>query len=346
MKKPVKLFIFYFSGTGNSKAVSQWIYDIANSHGIPAEINNIADIERRHMKAPSSNDTVIFISPIHGFNYPPVMLKFILRFPPGKNQVVLMNTRAGMRIGNLITPGLTGVAFFFSALVLKMKGYSIQGMIPVDLPSNWISIHPGLNDRAVKFLFIKNRERVQRNITKIITGKKNFIALREIIQDTLIAPFSLAYYLIGRFFFAKTYFATSKCNNCGQCIRNCPVKAIEMKDSRPYWTFNCECCMKCMSNCPEKAIETAHGLAVVVILLNSLWLAPLIYLAFEKFNILQFSHLAQSLIESGIFLVLLGIIYRLIHYGLRYRLIETLMAYTSLTRLKWWGRRYKAPKNS
>ena len=72
------------------------------------------------------------------------MLNFLIHFPKGRNKVLLINTRAGMLIGKWITPGLTGIAFYFSALVLKLKGYSIKAMFPVDLPSNWISVHPGL----------------------------------------------------------------------------------------------------------------------------------------------------------------------------------------------------------
>jgi hypothetical protein len=36
-----------------------------------------------------------------------------------------------------------------SALVLRLKGYRIIGLRSIDLPSNWISIHPGLKDVTV-----------------------------------------------------------------------------------------------------------------------------------------------------------------------------------------------------
>lgn len=81
---------------------------------------------------------MIIISPIHGFNYPKITLDFIRRFSSGKNKIVLMNTRARMKIGSFVTPGLTGIALFLSSLLLKQKGYKIVGQIPFDLPSNWI----------------------------------------------------------------------------------------------------------------------------------------------------------------------------------------------------------------
>ncbi len=59
---------------------------------------NIAHVDRLNLSPPDPESLVVFVSPIHGFNYPPVMVNFLLRFPKGKNPVVLMNTRAGMLI--------------------------------------------------------------------------------------------------------------------------------------------------------------------------------------------------------------------------------------------------------
>ncbi|NTW26461.1 MAG: hypothetical protein HGA37_17315, partial [Lentimicrobium sp.] len=133
-----KVIIYYFSGTGNSKNVAVWLSQVADDKGIDSQIINIAQIDRLSIAPPEPDSLVVFISPVHGFNYPPIMLHFIMRFPKGKNKVVLMNTRAGMLIGKFITPGLTGIAFYLSALILFIKGFSIKAILPVDMPSNWI----------------------------------------------------------------------------------------------------------------------------------------------------------------------------------------------------------------
>ncbi|MDR1759160.1 MAG: hypothetical protein LBR60_01385 [Fibrobacter sp.] len=59
-----------------------------------------------------SDTTVAIISPVHGFSYPKITFDFIRNLPRGDNRVVLMATRAGMRIRNFVTPGLTGSGFF------------------------------------------------------------------------------------------------------------------------------------------------------------------------------------------------------------------------------------------
>jgi hypothetical protein len=49
-----------------------------------------------------------------------------------------MNTRAGVKLGQLFLPGLSGIALLLAAVVLMAKGYSIAGMRPIDMPSNWL----------------------------------------------------------------------------------------------------------------------------------------------------------------------------------------------------------------
>lgn len=340
-----KLIVYYFSGTGNSKNVAMWLSDVAKEQNIECQLINIGQIDRLSIGQPDADALIAFISPVHGFNYPPVMLHFIMRFPKGKNKVLLMNTRAGMLIGKFITPGLTGIAFYLAALILKLKGHSIKAMFPVDLPSNWISVHPGLNAKTVKYLHEKNKERVTAFANRVLSGKSDFRSVREIIQDIVISPISLGYYFIGRFFFAKTYYASRDCDNCDICIKGCPVKAIIKVDKRPYWTFDCESCMKCMSNCPKKAIETAHGFIIGLMLFNYFVLLGL----FNKYFALLFfaieNEMLKFVVENLLIIFLLAAGYRIVHYCMRFRVIERMMVYTSLTKYKFWGRRYKALKD-
>ena len=339
-----KLIIYYFSGTGNSRNVALWLSNVAKENSIESRLINIGQTDRLTIEQPDPEALVVFVSPIHGFNYPPVMMHFIMRFPKGKNKVLLMNTRAGMLIGKWITPGLTGVAFYLSALILKLKGYSIKSMFPVDLPSNWISVHPGLNERTVKYLHERNQEKVYRFARKVFSGDSDFRGVYEIIQDTLVAPISLGYYFMGRFLFAKSYFASADCNNCDLCIKGCPVKAIKKVDNRPFWTFNCESCMRCMSNCPKRAIETGHGYILVFSLLFSLLLSGLFYKYFAELFFDIEHTFTGFIVNAALFLAILAVWYRLIRFSMRFRFIERIIVYTSLTKYKFWGRRYKAIK--
>lgn len=333
-----KTYIFYFSGTGNSKQVAKWISEFAETRTIDCQLFDISKIDISQLEPLDSSAVIIIISPIHGFNYPKITLDFIRRFPSGNNKVVLMNTRAGMKIGSFVTPGLTGIAFILSSLLLKRRGYKIIGQIPFDMPSNWISLHPALRENAVKFIHQKNYYRTQKHAEKIFSGRNDFLALRDLIQDILITPVALAYYIIGRFALAKTFYASNKCDNCDVCIKQCPVKAIEKINNRPYWTFKCESCMKCMNSCPKRAIETSHGLFAITIFLNST-LSSLALTSLLPEN--PFNDIMRFIIVNSVFLVFLWILYKAQHLLIGKNFSGKLILLTSLTYYKFWGR-YKS----
>jgi Uncharacterized Fe-S center protein len=336
MKKFEKAIIFYFSGTGNAKMIASWFANCALANNIRCQVLNIASTNNLFLKEIDSDSLIIFISPIHGFNYPKITLDFIRNFPKGNNQIVLMNTRAGMRLGNIVTPGLTGIAFFVSSFILKKKGYSIIGQIPFDMPSNWLSIHPALRKKSITLIYEKNRLRVKRHFDKLHSGKTDFASNRDIIQDILISPIALAYYAMGRYFLAKSYYASSRCNKCNLCIRQCPVQAIKTIDSRPFWSLKCESCMKCMNNCPSVAIETTHGLWIVVVFLTS----TICTFLFQ--DLLPPVHfIIRFLFFNLILIFLLFILYRIQHYMLRNKILAKFISLTSFTHYKCWGR-YKA----
>lgn len=330
--------IYYFSGTGNARQIALWISEFANLKGINCNLFSIDKIDATSINIPSNNTLLIFISPVHGFNFPKITLDFIRHFPKGNNRIVLMNTRAGMKIGKFITPGLTGIAFMLSSLILIKKGYKIAGQIPFDMPSNWISIHPSLNDSSIKFIHRKNYERVEKHFNRIISGKSDFHSNRDIIQDLLISPIALGYYFVGRYAFAKSFYASAQCDNCGVCIEKCPVQAIENINGRPYWSFSCESCMRCMNNCPKNAIETSHNLLIIVYILSSF---ATTYFLSTAFSVYIESGIIRMIASSVLFLSFLWVFYKLQHLLLKSKLFGKLLAYTSLTYYKFWGR-YKS----
>lgn len=333
-----KLVIFYFSGTGNAKQIAHWFSENAVGRNIESEIHDIAKTNKTNFPEIDAKSLVFIISPIHGFNFPKITLDFIRRFPKANNKIVLMNTRAGMKIGKLITPGLTGIAFILSSLILKIKGHTIVGQIPFDMPSNWISLHPALKEKTVKYLHEVNYNRVQKHAEKIFFSHRDFIAYRDLFQDILISPIALGYYFVGRFAIAKTFYASSACDNCNLCINQCPVRAIKTVKNRPYWTFKCESCMHCMNYCPKRAIETAHGFFVFVSVLSS---SVFTFLSNRILQSFIQTEPINSIVSSAIFLFFIWIFYSMQHFLLRYKFFSRVVTFFSFTHYKFWGR-YKS----
>ena len=339
------LLIYFFSGTGNSRHVAQWFGDAATERGITTEIIDIARSDRRHIPRPSHGTLVGLISPTHGFNYPPAMMYFIFRFPRSRgNRIFVMNTRAGMKLSKWFLPGLSGISLWLSAIVLLLKGYRITGMRSIDLPSNWISFHPGLKEKVVESIHARCKRITLAFANKILDGKTVLTAFRDIIQDLLISPISIGYFFVGRFILAKSFYANELCDKCDLCINNCPVKAILTVDNRPFWSYRCESCMRCMNNCPKRAIETAHGyITGIMFLLN---MGILVWLWKYAGEIIPLPpdngwwQIPFTIIRWILTFFTMVISYRIYHYLLRIPFVRKLFYYTSFTRYKFW-RRYK-----
>ena len=342
------IILFYFSGTGNAAFITDQIKQRAIEKGLNTIVINIADVKAVFPEI--QPDSILgFCSPTHGFNMPPIMLRFIGKMKRNRSKntcAFVLNTRAGMKLYKLFTPGLSGLALILPAIMLRLKGYRIIGYRPIDMPSNWILLHPGIRSKVVTSI-AKRCSRIARKFTdKLISGRKVYRGLISLPIDLAIMPIAMAYYFIGRFMLAKTFIASDKCKHCGLCIKQCPVQAIQEKRGINYWSFSCESCMKCMNSCPERAIETAHGFTFFIwwLILSVLttFLTNLLLKADSVKN--NVNILSESLIFnlSSIALSFLTVFlaYKILHFLLHYRFFNRIFTYTSFTKYRFW-RRYK-----
>lgn len=345
-----KLQLYYFSGTGNAKQVARWIDERAATLQLPSCTDDIASIERASVATPEKDLLVGIIGPTHGFNYPPILVNFIFRFPRSRhrNPVFVVNTRAGLKAGKLFLPGASGIALWLAALVLTLKGYRVVGMRSIDLPSNWISLHPGLRPKVVRSIVDRCQRINYRFADTILSGNRSYRAAYDTIQDMLLAPVSILYWFMGRFIIAKTFYASSACNRCYLCVATCPIKAIKLVRNDPFWTYRCESCMRCMNTCPQRAIQTGHGFIFAVIYLAYTTVIAWMYLLVGTYLPLnENSVLIGSLLfigEWAIVYALLLIGYRILHRIKRINGFKQLIEYTSLTTFKFWRRYFLRSK--
>ena len=257
--------IYFFTGTGNSYWASEYLNKLATGDGFISGTYPIDRMGRSDIRAIEPGPLTGFIYPTHGFSPPWYMLKFIIMFPPGKGNVFLVNNRAGMKMGKLFTPGLSGIAVLLPMIILLAKGYRIIGTLPLDTPSNWITVHPGLRPVIVSSIFEKRKKDIDRLWSRISTGRYHFPLKFFILLplDILVIQISIAYMLFGRFILARSYIPDNKCDGCGICAEHCPVGAIRMHGPNPYWTHRCESCMRCSNICPKKSINSSIPLMIL-----------------------------------------------------------------------------------
>jgi Pyruvate/2-oxoacid:ferredoxin oxidoreductase delta subunit len=343
------LRLFYFSGTGNARNAAHWIAREWREHGRAAEVRNLAGLDARGLRL-EVDDELGLASATHGFNFPPTTLGFLFALPraPARNRAFVVNTRGGVRLFGVFVPGLSGVAQLLAALVLVLKGYRVVGMRPIDLPSSWISLHPGLREENIRAIYERCAEITRRFAGRLLQGGRDLHALRDLPQDLLLAPIALGYYLVGRFLFAKSFIASRDCDACGACVAQCPTRALQLVDGRPYWTWRCESCMRCMNRCPRRAIQTSHAFVAVVLvaasLLNSRLIAPALgSLAPSWPGAALHGRLLHFALDSAITLAVLFLAYAALHRLLRVRPLERVVVGASLTHFECW-RRYRPPR--
>jgi len=340
------LYIYCFSGTGNALASSPWIAGEANKLGIKAIVQQI-DL-KGNLHFPEKNERVLigFAYPTHGFNAAPILIRFVAGFPAGLGkEVFLLNTRAGLKFSKFYIQGVSGLALIVPALILWLKGYKCIGFRPVDLPSNWISLHPGLKKKSVDSIIERCEGIVRKFAVKLFSGEKVWRGLYSLPADLLISPIALGYYIGGRYFLSKTFFATNNCDNCGLCIKECPTSSIKLVNNRPYWKLTCESCMRCMNSCPKKAIGAAHGMAAGFVFLITAVNSGLIMLLLSSFCLhpdIWWWKLLSRVLGILLLITVPAAVYIITHIAMGFKPFHYLVKYTSFTTLPFW-RRYRFP---
>ncbi len=262
------------SGTGNSFRAASWMGEIARNNEMRSDLCQISKHHKNNNLPEKSDDLLGVVFPTHGFTAPWHVIRHVLHLPyvRGKHAFVVA-TRAGIRIASFPVPGMEGTAGYLIALILILKGYTVRGVMGLDMPSNWMSLHWGLNLKNSNYIIDRARIKTTLFMNSILQGKRVFKGIIPLLLGLILMPLSLGYLVIGRFFLAKLFFASGSCTGCGLCSASCPMKAIKMvgrKNPRPYWTFSCESCMRCMGYCPAEAVEASHSFGIILYYLTTL----------------------------------------------------------------------------
>ena len=235
-----------------------------------------------------------------------------------------------IELNKIIIPGLSGTAQFLPMIILKFKGYKIVGGLPLVMPSNWLFFHPGLNLKTVNSIADRCKKNTTKFVKNILYGKGVFRKMLITLPiDFALLPIAFMYYFYGRYILAKTMIYTNNCNSCMICVDNCPVNALKVVNNNRYWSYSCESCMRCINICPKISIQTSHLMFILVLtipgyLFNHFLVNYLQLLEFFNYGFIK------SIVEMGITLIELFIIYVLIQRFLKYKYFGDLFKYTSL----------------
>lgn len=242
----MRIAIFYFSGTGNTKKVAEEYrknFELSGSECdlFPLPLKDKPDL--------SDYDEVGFGYPIHSFNAPQIMLEFAKSLP----KVKIKKGEARRKAFIFKTSGepvkMSRVSSLRLISILKKRGLEVTNEYQYVMPYNMIFRH---TDHAAYLMWETAKKLIPIDCEDILNGTEH----REKKM-----PFGhfFGWFLRcehwGAHVIGVGYKATEDCISCGLCAKNCPAGNIRMVNGKPKFGGKCYICARCSFNCPKDCIK-------------------------------------------------------------------------------------------
>ncbi len=226
--------IIYFSATGNSEHIAKRIATKTNDEAI--SITNIKEVNANILG---------IISPTYAWGLPLIVKEYL-------EQLCFINKPEYIYF--VASYGTTcGATAYFINDILKAKGLSLSSSFSVKMPDTWTPIFDLSDKDKIKRINNKADKEIDLIIDKINkrqlgenTKNKAPVILSKIVHESMYENMRKT----------KNFVVEDSCIGCGLCLRNCPIKAIELKNNKPVWTKDkCVMCLSCLHHCPKFAIQ-------------------------------------------------------------------------------------------
>jgi len=231
--------IIYFSPTGNAKHLAGIL-----AEGLGGSEQKILPLEFTNPEQLESNKHLVLIYPIHGFNAPRTVKRFVKSLPHGLFDAVSLIAVgcAGNWVNEAVSNDLRKS--------LGKKGYPVVVDEALAMPLTFIMNFPDELNLKVIAESEKKIANLAGRIKKMDASKKE-VPIKSKVVNFLGKGESPAARMFG-----LELHANKDCTSCGTCWNDCPEKNIKEKSNgKPGFGFSCSMCMRCIYSCPEKAIS-------------------------------------------------------------------------------------------
>lgn len=234
----MKIGIYYFSGTNNTKWVGENIANYYRSEGHDVHLQSIEETDK-----PQKADLIVIGGPIYAGNMPEKLIRWVLRNIPKTTSAnaIVYSTSTGLLNAN----GTTSIG-----KKLIKKGYNLLGALKYQMPRNY---YFGKYERQTYEENIYTIKVVKETLTADLVSCNH--ATRIAIEEKVIGHDLMAELMsVMTKFMGKKYEVSDQCIKCNKCVKGCPTQNIVMKDL-PTYELNCMMCTRCLHNCPMNAIS-------------------------------------------------------------------------------------------
>lgn len=234
----MKIGFFVFSGTGNTGRVCARAAELMEKAGHETQTVYITG----GTVPPAGFDRIVLGYPVHAFNAPSPVLKFIKNMPRGSAPVYIMQTS-----GEALK--LNTAATVTPARMLRRRGYDVRGAFWYVMPYNIIFRH---SDAMAARMWRAAELRLPKDARSVIDGDRGMYRVGTVSR---FVSFVLKIEHTAMPFIGRRFKAEDKCTGCGLCADRCPRGNIAMSGGKPRFGKKCVGCMRCVFNCPSNAVS-------------------------------------------------------------------------------------------
>ncbi|WP_343342709.1 EFR1 family ferrodoxin [Terrisporobacter petrolearius] len=239
----MNITMIYFSGTGNSKYIVDYLGNKLKENNHNVETYNI----EQNPIIPIDTDLLVIGGPIYAGNVPEKLIRWVLRnVPESSANSIVYSTSAGLINAN----GVDSLA-----KKLSKKGYNVLAKETYLMPRNfYFGKYPKNTKDEVDEMLKDVNKQLDELVDKICLDtlkSKEFENKGVLGKDLLAETFSVMSRFMG-----KSFSVDDNCIKCGICVKNCPENNINFdKDKNIRFSNKCMLCCRCIHNCPKNAIN-------------------------------------------------------------------------------------------
>lgn len=240
----MRAIIYYFSGTGNTLKMCRRFVDSFEKSGVQCVLFDVASADV--VPTPDDFDLVGFAYPVHAFNAPYIMYKFVRQLHCASKKDFFIVTSSGEPLQ------LNNASSIHLCDKLKKQGFGqLTNEYHYVMPYNMIFRHTDV--QAQKMLKVAEAL-IPLDAAEVI-ARKNSLLKRPPFGRLISWALRIehpAMKVNGRCFKV-----TQDCVKCMKCVNNCPVGNISYDEQSEKFRFggNCIMCTRCSFSCPKDAFK-------------------------------------------------------------------------------------------
>jgi ferredoxin/flavodoxin len=248
----MKIALFYFSGTGNTKYACEkfkCLLEQKNSIVILYDIETLnTELDGKISNIIDQVDLVGFAYPIYGANILKIMSNFI-------------NSNFDNKVYSKEAFIITTVGFinaygpFIIKKRLKKYGFLLK----------WHYVYYTLNNTTIRKVNKNQLDEKHRKQKRSFNIFCNSIIIKKSFFNG-IGPWIIGGYIVRNALrkaianhYKMFFVENSLCINCNLCINSCPMKAINVIDGKYIFSEKCTTCLRCINKCPVNAIKEKNA---------------------------------------------------------------------------------------